>query len=533
MDAFSTNTVTKSEEFFGRQTFINKIIDSIHGMNNCAIIGARRFGKTNVLQQMKNQLEEDEKIFPILIDSRDVGNSTGDTADVYRCLIAIMTEELYNAGVFMDKEIFYFDCEITPWEEWGVVYQQVCQYDGKKIVSLFESMVKNFAKRLNKTLLFIIDEYEYLLTKSMKPEGFNAIRGLTQKPLGKTSLMPLKYVICGAKNWEIFQKEIDSGVLNQTGVTEYLPPISEKDFKDMWRYETSKKDVSPTAKVKLIQDIDWAYKMSGGVPFYGKIIGNYICRQNKRPDYSELRPFFHELINNQFNLMQVSILYDLVNGIQPKGITDNLIELVKEGIINKNVNNNYYISIESLVDYIKANTNDIELSIANHINIEDEYTKLVDEIFVTIKKINLTRKSKGFDYVFHPSDTDDTQIRLKSKCLSSIDLGLFFQHVYITFSERTSVYKDGQRIDGTYGSSLPNDFKTRNGFYGATGVLRHVFTHSEFRERKNQISVLEALSYFDVDKFPSEDNEYSELQINVLRKMESTMKNLLKYVKNE
>ena len=121
MDAFSTNVVTKPEEFFGRQEFINKIIDSIHGMNNCAIIGARRFGKTNVLQQMKYQLENDEKIFPILIDSRDVGNSIGDTADVYRCLIAMMTEELYNAGVFTKKETFYFNCDITPWEEWGVV----------------------------------------------------------------------------------------------------------------------------------------------------------------------------------------------------------------------------------------------------------------------------------------------------------------------------------------------------------------------------------------------------------------------------
>lgn len=536
MDAFSTNVVTKPEELFGRQDFIDKIIGSIHGMNNCAIIGARRFGKTNVLLQMKRLLEDDEKIFPILIDSRDVGNSNGDTADVYRCLIAIMTEELYNADIFKEKEIFYFDCEITPWDDWGAVYQQVSKFEEKKIVSLFESMVKSFSKRMNKTLLLMIDEYEYLLTKSMKPEGFNAIRGLTQKPIGRTSLMPLKYLICGAKNWEIFQKEIDSGVLNQTGVTVYLPPISEKDFKDMWRFEASKKDVSQTAKAKLIQEMDWSYRMSGGVPFYGKILGNYICRQNTRPDYSELKPFFYELINNQFSSKQVSLLLDLVNGIQPNEITDSLIELVREGFIegsNVGKKEECKIKIEFLIDYLRANFNDIKFKISHQNTNDDEFTKLVDEIFVTIKKINFTRKAKNLDYIFHPSDSDDTQTQMKSICLSDNDLSLFFKHVYITYAERTSDYKDGKRVEGTYGRSLPGDYKTNNGFFSAAGVLRHAYIHSDFRERKNQMGILDALSFFEVDKVPSNPDDYSELQIKVLRKMYCVLIEMLEFVQNE
>lgn len=533
MNAFSTNIVTKPEEFFGRQDFINNIIDNIHGMNNCAIIGARRFGKTNVLQQMKRQLENDETIFPILIDSRDVGNSNGDTADVYRCLIAMMAEELYNADIFKEKESFYFNCEITPWEEWGAVYQQVCQYEGKNVISLFESIVKSFAKRMNKTILLMIDEYEYLLTKSMEPEGFNTIRGLTQKPIKNTSLMPMKYLICGAKNWEIFQKEIDSGVLNQTGVTEYLPPISEKDFKDMWRYETSRKDVNQTSKAKLMQNMDLAYILSGGVPFYGKIIGNYICRQGSCPDYSEFRPFFNELVNNQFNSIQLSILLDLINNEQPEKVTNNLFELRKEGIISQKNTDDYHICIKLLEDYIKANYDELSSRIRNKEIHEDEYTKLVDEIFVTIKKINFTRKSKGLDLIFHPSDSDDTQTCMKSKCTTDNDLATFFRHVYITYAERTSNYKDGQRIDGTYGRSLPGDYKTENKFFNAIGTMRHMNIHSDYNKRNNQMSIPEALDFFDVDKMPVNSSGYATLQLNVLKKMYRVMKEMLEFVQNE
>ena len=367
----------------------------------------------------------------------------------------------------------------------------------------------------------------------MKPEGFNTIRSLTQKPIEKTSLMPLKYLICGAKNWEIFQKEIDSGVLNQTGVTEYLPPISEKDFKDMWRWEASKKDISQASKAKLIKEMDWAYKKSGGVPFYGKIIGNYICRQNSCPDYSELRPFFHELLNNQFNNSQVSILINLVNGVQPQIVTDNMIELVKEGIIANDISLGYHINIDFLSDYIKVNYSDKSIKTTSQNNNDDTYIKLVDDIFIAIRNINITRRAKNMDYIFHPTDSDDTQTRMKTICSSRNDLESFTKHVYITYSERTSNYRDGQRIENTYGASLPDSFKSTNSFYRAIGTLRHMHVHSDFRERNNQMSILESLNYFGIEQIPITPKDCAELQLSILKRMNNVLIEMLDYVRKE
>lgn len=532
MDAFSTNVVTKPEELFGRHDFINKIIDGIHGMNNCAIIGTRRFGKTCVLQQIKSRLETDESIFPILVDSRDVGNSNCDTSDVYRCLVALITEELYNAGIFTQKETFDLTKEIIPWDEWGAIYQQVLKYNDKDVESLFKSVIKTFSKRLNKTILLIIDEYEYLLTRSMKPEGFNVIRTLTQKPLSNSTLMPIKYLICGAKNWEIFQKEIDSGVLNQTGITEYLPPISKQAFKEMWEYEIEKKDVGPDKKGILIQKMDWAYEMSGGVPFYGKIIGNYICRMNSFPDYSVLSPFFWELVKNQLNPIQLSTLLDLTKNAQPIKRTDNIIELENEGIISIDKNGDYSIRIKFLADFMGANYAEIQnLLVSNNKSI-DEYTRLVDDIFVNIKKINFTRRSKNLNYVFHPTDSDDTQTRMKTICLSDTSFESFLKHVYITYAERTSNYSEGVRVEGTYGKSL-GEFKTRNNFFYAIGALRHMNTHSDYKERKNQMSISEALNFFSAKTTPVTSEGYADLQLKILRKMDQVLNELLEFVQNE
>lgn len=535
MDAFSTNAVTKSEELFGRTDFINDVIDSIHGMNNCAIIGSRRFGKTSVLQHIKYKINSDDKIFPVLVDSRDIGNSQCDTSDVYRCLVAMLSEELYNAGVFVEKETFDLTKEIIPWGDWGAIYQQVCQYNEKNITSLFKSMVNYFAKKMNKTILFMIDEYEYLLTKSMNPEGFNYIRNLTKKPIEGTNLMPLKYIICGAKNWEIFQREIDSGVLNETGVTEYLKPISEEDFKAMWRYETSKKDVKQMTKALLMQKMDWAYKMSGGVPFYGKLIGNYICRQNACPDYSELRPFFRELVLKQLSQIQLSIIINIVDGIKPDR-TDSLIELEEEGIIFKEQAGNYKICIGFLVDYIKANYDDIIPMIDHNKNnrvADDEYINLVDDIFLTIKDINSTRRSKNQDLIFHPTDSDDTQTRMKTICSSKIEMESFAKHAFITYFERTSNYNNGERIKGTYGASLPDKFKTKDSLYGAIQVFRHFNLHSDFENKPNQMSLKEALDFFGFKTLPVEPKEMGKLQLNFLKRISSELKKILSYVQKE
>ena len=500
-------------------------------MNNCAIIGSRRFGKTCVLQQLKFRLRSDERIFPVLVDARNVGSPNKNTSEVYRFLVSLIIEELYNAGIFVQTETIGLSKVITPCSEWEDNYQQILHYKDVEILSLFKGVVKRFAERMNKTILLMIDEYESLLTKSMEPDGFNIIRTLTQEPINNKTLMPLKYLICGAKNWEVFQEEIGSGVLNQTGITVYLPPISEQSFKDMWRNEMKKKDVSAENKIILDKEMDWAYRMSGGVPFYGKIIGNYICRENSCPDFSILRSFFWELVKNQFNSSQLSALLKISKDEKRQNRTDNIIELENEGVISSDNDEEYTINIKFLEAFLKANYDDAKSLLTKSNNDVDEYTRLVDEIFTTIKFINNTRKSKGFGCVFHPTDSDDTQTYMKAVCSSNTSFELFIKHVYITYVERTSNYSGGERIDGTYGCSLGN-FKTSNQFFYAIGTLRHMHIHSDFKERKNQMSIPDVLDFFSIKAMPVSSEGYAILQLNVLRKMDEVLKELLTYAQN-
>jgi site-specific DNA-adenine methylase len=183
---------------------------------------------------------------------------------------------------------------ITPQENWEDVYEQIKDVSSVKIQGLFEEIIKFFSELLEKTILLLIDEYEYLFKYSFDtPEGFMRMRTLSTQSLD-SGLRPFTFWIAGAVTWDYLCSITGSGELNVINSTETLTPLTKENFTAMWNAETELiKDNE--LKKNLIENLEFAYSNSGGVPYYGKHIGNYFIKEKKQPDFSILKSFFNEI----------------------------------------------------------------------------------------------------------------------------------------------------------------------------------------------------------------------------------------------
>jgi hypothetical protein len=63
----------------------------------------------------------------------------------------------------------------------------------------------------------------------------------------------------------------------------------------MWQFELSKLETFPEA---LDKSRDIAYKASGGVPFYSKVLGSHLLTSEKPLSFILLKPHFQELYDS-------------------------------------------------------------------------------------------------------------------------------------------------------------------------------------------------------------------------------------------
>lgn len=146
--------------------------------------------------------------------------------------------------------------------------------------------------------------------------------------------------------------------------------------------------------IKLNEGSDFAFKASGGVPFYGKLIGNYWIANNVKPSFEILQSHFNEILNS-LEIEQRDVLNNLVKSPASLRESENVLEFKANGIIIKK-NNLYEHSITFLKDYLLSiyaqptkKVSDLPLSF-----------NLTDQITDYISNINSTCRNKGKKYIF-------------------------------------------------------------------------------------------------------------------------------------
>ena len=520
---FQVHDITKPSELFGRKRLLDNLIVSVTLQQNLNIIGARRFGKTCLVKTAYQIIRDDNelKTYPIYLDFKDC--IVQGTGEVYKYMIGSLIESLYKDGIFTEKETIS-SVEIIPSDDWTVVIDQFISLSVPRLQSLLTTIIQLFSELIDKTILFIIDEYEYLFKYSLdNPSGFARLRSLSSA-LGKNDNRFFCFWLVGAMSWDEFCKNVPgSGDSNTVSDTYFVTPIDRNSFDEMWKYECDKVD-DETVKEFLLSNIDFAYKKSGGVPFYGKDkIGAFMMKNCTQPDYSICIPPFKELVNKAMSSGEYKILKTIALHSQKIEKSNNRTNLINKGLVEVSSKEKLRIRIEFLTEFIIAEENDNNALRQQKSEIEI----LVRDSMKLIEVINNQMTNHNKPIIFKPvNDSFSLELDLRTQCYNEDQFSDFTVALYNVFFERS---KEGR-------GNLHNPFFSETDFAKCVDIARHSFGHGHemdnFVKRSGQFSKADMLIrlYGKPDE-PYSLEDWQTLQIAMLRMFKSELDRLLLYLR--
>ncbi len=521
------NAITDAKDLYGRDELMNQLISLANNRHSVSITGLRRFGKTSVLMCVESSLRNDSNsnVYPIYFDFKEVGSIIKGTDNVYRYMISRFVARLSIDKIF-EYESDFKKIKIKPTNEWEDIYEQIAEVNSVRIQGLFESIALFFSEYMGKTILFLIDEYEWLFRFSFdNPVGFMKLRNFSSKTL-PNGINPFCFWIAGSTSWEYLCSLTGSGELNVIDAPPiYLGPIDFKAFCAMWQNE-----ISHTIKCtdKLRSSEDFAFKASGGIPYYGKLIGGHIVSTDTIPTHSILKSYFHEMIPSLQN-EEKSILNELSKIPRNYKKSKFLNELLDKGLIILN-GHNYEIRIGFLKEFL--------VSTRTHLDSVDsilisEIITVTDKINELMININRTNDNKHGKYIFKPVNDDAALFKdLRTPCHSLELFSDFASSLYKIIFEKTKENKGGTDVNM---ATLPTSFKKNNRFIQIVDIMRHSFGGGHlmdtFSRRPDQISKPDMLLILLGNKNePSTPEEFLRLQISTLNMFEKELQLLQRIV---
>ena len=519
---FEIIDISNKSNLYGRDALLRKLTILAKRCENASIIGARRFGKTCLLKSIITdiKLSNDIKVYPIYLDFKTEDIKGTDAA--YRYMISSLVVSLKSDNIFTTEENFGL-IKIKPSDDWTDIDEQLLQLSSVRLQTCLKKIVTFFAAILDKTILFVIDEYEYLFKYVLdSPASFMKLRDLSTSVIDN-DLRPFIFWISGALNWDHLCSVIGSGECNPISATEYVTPISKEDFIKMWSDECELID-DEEIKKKVLGEVDFDWKKTGGVPFYGKLIGAYIVRNSSLPDYTICKPFFNEMLNKTLSVAEINTLKTIAKGLNISSASLGFASLCDKGIIvcDKNKPN---LPIEFLKEYILADIADGNISKPK----KSEHETIVNEISQIIENINKTQENKRRSYIFKPTvDSMSTYKDLTGPCFSTELFAEFSCAIYRMYFEWTKETKPREL--------LPNNNFRYNDFAQYVDIARHSLgkTHQmdtfELTEgKKSKPDMLQAL-LGSVNE-PKDPEDFYKLQLSFLRMFKSTLQEIQNYVR--
>ena len=521
---FEVKDIENPKELFGRDDLLQRLMVDASLKENVNIIGVRRFGKTCVLKSAFTLLrsKKDCTVYPLYVDFKT--EDIQGTKNVYAYLIGVLASSLYKDGIFVEREIFG-SVEIQPCDEWIDVYEKLLDHSCPKIQSTYQRLVKLFSELMDKTILLIIDEYEYLFKYALdSPTGFMKLRTLSSS-VNKDGLRHFCFWLTGCTPWDEHISSVPgSGEANTVSAFEYVTPLDESSFIKMWEYECSFVDDNDTRQFLLDNKL-FAYEKSGGVPFYGKnIIGTYMMKNRSLPDYSVCNGVFKELSTKACTIGDYKILKELASAPRKLQISNYAKNLYSKGLVSIKNKNIYYIPIQFLVEFIQAEMNDMN---EKQPTIPQTY-EIVKSITQKIELINKQRVNYKKQPVFKAVIDSSTQEEdLRTPCYTIDQLSDFTQALYNIYFERS---KDGR------GQELHYPFFLKHKFAKCVDIARHSI--GKGHEMDNFITKDGQYSRADlyVEIMGSADElsssqEYFKFQVEMLKRFKAVLDEMFSFIK--
>ena len=518
---FQVCDITNPQELFGREQLLKRLVVAANLKQNTNIIGARRFGKTCVLKTACTLLRQTDNIsvYPVFIDVKSADIKGTDA--VYRYLLGVLIESLFADGIFTEQAEFG-NVDIMPCDDWTIIDEQLRNLTSSRIQSVFQRVVYFMSELMDKTILFMIDEYEYLFKYALDSgAGFMKLRTMSSDTL-QNGLRPFCFWLTGATPWDQLRNEVvGSGEANTVSGSEYVTPISKDEFIRMWESECALIDDEEKQTI-LLESVNYAYDKSGGVPDYGKnVIGTFILKNGVLPDYTICLGSLQELSNKALNSGEYKILKDLA--IAPKKIatSNTYVNLRNKGLICVRTKDISFIPIGFLNDFILGELADQKVKVQP---LPESYT-IMESITDKIELINKQRLNHKKTAIFPPTyDNTSLENDLRTPCHTKEQLSDFASALYRYYYERLKVSKNefGAFLYGSFGKCVDTARHSIGGghemdlFEKSDGQYSYADMLMEIMGSANELS---------------SSQEYYKFQIEMLKRFKETVDKLFVVVK--
>lgn len=526
----SSRTVTNPDELFGRELLLDQLTAHVKRNNIVQVIGLRRYGKTSLLKCLELRIKQEliDRVIPFYIDFKEEGAIVKGTPNVYRYLISRVCQQLTKDGI-LGSELNVKNVNIKPCDNWEDCYDNLENVKDVRLQGLFKEIICWFSEYSGCTFYFLFDEYEHLFRFVFDtPQGFMAMRSLSSQTLNN-GLAPFGFIISGTLTFENLCTLTGSGELNVISDTMYVPPIDYKSFVKMWNYECQRDNTIPK---DFLSEVEFYYSASGGVPFYGKLLGESWLISGKRPDYLKLKSYFEEVLNG-LSTEEKQVLKQL--NLNPKELTPSIYrdELLRKGLIGYE-NKDLCISSKFFREFLSAKK-PVQVYDKERDNAE-EISKKVDIISNLIVKVNNTCSNKGKEYIFSPSNDDtDLFLIIRKPCPTLDAFSDFANSMYKIVFERTKGKPNPNKGKKESLWNLPDEFRKNNQFINAVDIMRHslggAHLMDHFEQRPGKMAKGDMLLLLTGSKNePHSLEDFISLQLATLKMFEKELQTLLALV---
>ena len=242
VEFFSQAKIKDANKLFGREDDLHKLLGYASDLTQIQIVGCRRFGKTTISMCVENELRSnpDSHVYPIYTDVQT--ESPQGTANFYRYLISKLVVRISTDGIFTEEKKFG-RVTIQPCDNYKYVIEDLKEAKDAFMDDTFKKLVSFVAEKLQKTVLYIFDEYEHMAENTIDSlDGFMPLRDFSTERL-ESGIRPFFFWLVGARPWGEFVKEKrlsnvevigGSGEFNNVEIAVPLVPISKSAFTSFW-----------------------------------------------------------------------------------------------------------------------------------------------------------------------------------------------------------------------------------------------------------------------------------------------------------
>ena len=543
VEFFSQAKIKDANKLFGREDDLHKLLGYASDLTQIQIVGCRRFGKTTISMCVENELRSnpDSHVYPIYTDVKT--ESPQGTANFYRYLISKLVVRISTDGIFTEEKKFG-RVTIQPCDNYKYVIEDLKEAKDAFMDDTFKKLVSFVAEKLQKTVLYIFDEYEHMAENTIDSlDGFMPLRDFSTERL-ESGIRPFFFWLVGARPWGEFVKEKrlsnvevigGSGEFNNVEIAVPLVPISKSAFTSFWNtrceeyYSQYNDDLHREEKELLLSYEGKVYDAISGVPYFALSLAKYIRTEKTFPSYFVEKSHLDELVQ-MFSDSTVSLMRSLCS---PKVVVENddYNTLDQYGLISCDEEGKCIISMGFLRDFLIAN-NTIDDTLtptepAVTTDKRDQIERLLDKINACIYNINETCRNKKHDPIFIPTGDDrDNDKRILRVCTSEEEFG----QLLVTLTK--IYYERSKKLDGK-GNSIPGQalaeleatnqyaYKNRKFFQVLETLRTYYGAHlKDTVERKNdyQLGIGEALLELQGHKNePDSPEQWFHLQIKMLQ----------------